>query len=77
MIGCKSLDYKSKNVIFDKYFLNVDFSITRSYTGFKFCLISLHTHLEGTVSQTFYLGPSFYFMAKNGKHFINFVIIIF
>ena len=77
MIECKSLDYKSENVIFDKPFLNVDFSITRAYTGFKFCSISLHTHSEGTVSKIFYLGPSLYFMARNGKHFINFVIIIF
>ena len=75
MIECNFLDYKSKNLIFDKYFLNVDFLITRAYTGFIFCLISLHIHLEGTVSQIFYLGPSFYFIAKNGKHFINFVII--
>ena len=48
--------------------MNVDFSITRAYTGFIFCLISLHTHLEGTMSQLFYLGPSLYCMAKNGKH---------
>ena len=29
-------------------------------------------HLEGTVSQIFYLGPSFYFMTKNGKLFAIF-----
>ena len=40
-------------------------------------MLSLHTHLEGTVSQIFYLGPSFYFMTKNGKHFINVVKFIF
>ena len=40
-------------------------------------MLSLHTHLEGTVSQIFYLGPSFYFMTKKGKHFINFVKFIF
>ena len=77
MIECTFLGYKSENVIFDKYFLNEDFSITRAYTGFIFCLVSLHTHLEGTMSHIFYLGHSCYFMAKNGKHYINFVIIIF
>ena len=34
-------------------------------------MLSLHTYLEGTVSQIFYLGPSFYFMTKIGKHLIN------
>ena len=77
MIECQFLDYNSKNKVFDKYFLNVDLLITRTYTGFKSCLISLHTHLEGMVSQICYLGPSFYFMGKNGEHFMNVVIIIF
>ena len=27
--------------------------------------------VEGTVSQNFVLGLSFYFMPKNGKHFIH------
>ena len=68
---------KSKNVIFDNNFLNVNSSITKAYTDLRFCLHSLHTHLEGTVSQIFYLGSSFCFMTKNGKHLINFVKIIF
>ena len=71
---------KSKNVIFDNYFFNVDFLITKACTDFKCCLLSLHTHLEGTVSLFFFFGgggPSFYFMTKIGKHFINFVMIIF
>ena len=62
---------KSKNVIFDKIFLNVHFPITIAYTDFKFCLLSLHIHSEGTVSQIFNLGLSFYFMSKNGKHFLK------
>ena len=77
MIEWKYFYYNSRNVIFDKYFSNVNFSITIVYTAFKFCLLSLHTHLEGTVSQIFDLSPSFYFMAKIGKHFINFVIVFF
>ena len=65
---------KSKNLNFDKIFLNVHFSITIAY---KFCVLSLHIHSEGTVSQIFNLGLSFYLMSKNGKHFLNFVRIIF
>ena len=32
----------------------------------KFCFPILHIHLEGTVSQIFYLGLSIYFMSKTG-----------
>ena len=68
---------KSKNLNFDNIFLNVHFSITIAYKDFKFCVLSLHIHSEGTLSQIFNLGLSFYFMSKNGKHFLNFVRIIF
>ena len=68
---------KSKNLNFDKIFLNVHYSITIAYKDFKFCVLSLHIHSEGTVSQIFNLGLRFYFMSKNGKHFLNFVRIIF
>ena len=68
---------KSKNLNFDKISLNVHFSIAIAYKDFKFCVLSLHIHSEGTVSQIFNLGLSFYFMSKNGKHFLNFVRIIF
>ena len=68
---------KSKIVIFDNYFLNVDFSITIAFTAFQFLLLSLHIHLEGAKSQICILGSSFYFMAKIGKHYIHFVKIIF
>ena len=63
----RSHDDKSKYLNFDYYFLNVIFSMTISYAGFKFCLHVLQTHLEGTMSQISYLGPSFYFMPKIGK----------
>ena len=72
----RNLNNKSKNVISDNYFSNVNFSITKAHTDFKFRLLCLHTHLKGTVSQIFCLGLSFYCMAKIGKHFINFVNII-
>ena len=68
---------KSKNLIFDQIFLNVHFSKTIAYKDFKFCLLSLHMHSEGTVSQIFNLGLSFYFMSKNGKHFRKCLSIIF
>ena len=58
-----------KNQIFDNIFLNVHFSITMAYKDFKFSLLSPNTHSEGTVSQIFDLGLSFYFMSKKGKHF--------
>ena len=62
----------SKNLNFD-----VHFSITIAYKYFKFCLVSLHIHAEGIVSQIFNLGLGFYFMSKNGKHFLKLVSIIF
>ena len=73
----KYQNHKSKNLNFDKIFLNVHFSITIAYTGFKLCVLSLHIHSEGTVSQIFNLCLSFYFMFKNRKYFLNFVRIIF
>ena len=77
MIKWNILNDKSKNVIFDNYFLNVNILITKSCTDFNFFLFTLHIHLEGTVSQILNLGPSFYFMTKIGKLFINFANIIF
>ena len=61
-------DYKSKNLNIDTYFFNLIFSITIAYAGFTFCLDILQTHLEGTVSQIFDVGPCFDFMPKIGKH---------
>ena len=68
---------KSKNPNFDQIFLNVNFSITIAYKDFKFCLLSLHIHSEGTVSQIFNFGLSCYFMSKKRNHFLKFVSIIF
>ena len=63
---------KSRNLIFDKIFLNFHFSKTIACKEFKFRLLSPHIHCEGTVSQMFDLGLSFYFMSKHGKHFLKF-----
>ena len=48
-----------------------------AYTEFKFWVLILHTHPEGTVSQIFDLGLSFHFMSKIGKLFAKFLKIIF
>ena len=50
----------SKNLIFDKILLKVNFSITIGYKDFKFCLLSRQVHSERTVSQIFNLGLSFH-----------------
>ena len=68
---------KSNNLFFDKIFLNFHLSVTIAYKDLKFCLLSTDIHLEGTMSQIFYLGLSFYFMSKNGKHFLKILSIIF
>ena len=43
-------------------FSNDDISITVSDVVLKLCMPVICTHPEGSVSQNFYLGPSFYFM---------------
>ena len=62
---------KSKNIIFDKIYLNFHFSITIACNYFKFCLLSPYIHPEGTVSHIFDLGLSLYFMSKNWEHFLK------
>ena len=68
---------KLENRTFDNYFLNVDFSLIITHRDFKSRLLSVHTPLEGIMSQIFYSGLRFFFISKNGKHFIKFVNIIF
>ena len=53
---------ENKNQIFNVIFLNKDISVTTLDITMKFSMTALHIHFEGTVSQNFYLGPSFYFM---------------
>ena len=54
------------NSIFNFYFLNKDISITIQVIDLKFSVCDPHITLEGSVSQNFDLGLSFYFMSKNG-----------
>ena len=53
---------KGKIMNFYVIFLNKDISIIIADIILKFCMVVLHILPEGSVSQNFYLGPSFYFM---------------
>ena len=53
---------KGKILIFHVIFLNKDIFIIFADIILKFCMLVLHMLPEGSVSQIFYLGPSFYFM---------------
>ena len=53
---------KNKNKIFNVIFWNKDISANTLDITMKFSMTALHIPFEGSVSQNFYLGPSFYFM---------------
>ena len=53
---------KNKNLIFHVIFFNMDISVTTLDITMKFSMPAFHIQFEGSVSQIFYLGPSFYFM---------------
>ena len=44
----------------------MDISVPSHIIHLTFSVCSLKVLLEGSMSQIFYLGPSFHFMAKNG-----------
>ena len=44
----------------------MDISLTIYVIDLRYSVYILKVLVEGSVSQIFYLGPSFYFMAKNG-----------
>ena len=60
---------KLKNYFFHQHFLNGDKSLHRHKKLLKFCLCVLQYHIEGTVSQNFYLGLSFCFMKSRKNKF--------
>ena len=79
---CKHVkNYFSENInlilFFHFYFLNQDFYFTIIPPTLLLCDRIGNILLEGTVSQNFNLGPSFYFMPKNEKLFTIFCNIIF
>ena len=62
---------ESKKKYTEMYFFHLHFSIVHISTnnvigGLKFCIHVVNIHVEGTVSQIFFIYLSFYFMSKNG-----------
>ena len=53
---------KNKILIFHAIFFNKDISVTTLDITMKFSMTALHICSEGSLSQIYYLGPSFYFM---------------
>ena len=51
-------------------FLNLNISIVPVCASMKFLPAVDNIQMEGTVSQNFDTGPSFYFMIKNGELFV-------
>ena len=66
------MDFKQ---IFLLLFFDNSFDIR--FPGMKLFTDDHKIHVEGNVSQTFYLGLSFNSMSKNGKLFVNFSNFIF
>ena len=51
-----------KNFNFQNIFLNLNIPVNNRWKIMKICRLVVESHLEGTMSQIFYLGSSFYFM---------------
>ena len=60
-----------ENSLFSLYFFNKDISFNIPRTLLIFDLHVHEAHSEGSMSQIFYLGPSFYFMQSRKKSFIK------
>ena len=56
----------SEKVLFYFYFLIVHISTINALGYLFFSMLVSNIHVEGTVSQIFVLGITFYFMPKNG-----------
>ena len=66
MIGLIFRELLILNHFMDFYFLNMDISLNICFSEMKFCTLANKIPREGSVSQNFDLGLSFYFMTKNG-----------
>ena len=55
-------DEEHENWFFNFYFLNWDISLNIHFPNIKFHIHIKNIYMEGTVSQIFYLSPSFNFM---------------
>ena len=60
-------NYLRKPPLFHKYFLNMDISVTNDSILIRFSPCVDNICKERNVSQNLDIGPSFYFMTKNGK----------
>ena len=58
MLTCREIE----KCIFYLHLFNMDISVAIAATYLKFQNIVSDILMEGTVSQIFYIGPSFYFM---------------
>ena len=67
----------SLNQFFDFYFLNMDISLGICFSTMKSCMVGHKILLEGSVSQIFDLGFSFYFMSKKRVTFGHFLKLYF
>ena len=56
------ITWEFKNVIFDRYFLNLIISVINGANFTKFGTHVVEGHSEGTLSQIFDLGLCFYFI---------------
>ena len=65
------------NQFFDFYLLNMDISLRICFPGMQFCIVGQKVVLEGTVSQIFDLGLSFYFYVKKRVTFGHFLKLSF
>ena len=54
------------NLFYHFYFLNMDISLNIEVSIIKFATGIDKNHMQGTLSQIYYLGLGFYFMANNG-----------
>ena len=53
---------KIKDLFVQFYFLNMDILLDNKLPVIQFCTDVKNIHMEGTVSQIFYSGLSFYFI---------------
>ena len=53
---------KIKDLFFHFYFLNMDILLNNELPVMKFCTDVKNIHMEGTLSQIFYLGLGFNFI---------------
>ena len=77
LVKLRYLKYINLNCISHFYFLNQDFFLTIISITLLFGDLVDNIHLEGNISQTFDLSPSFRFMTKNGNIFTIFCNLIF